>query len=215
MLNRLSTVVVSSTLALSLFIAVPAAQAVDYTLDKAHSSVGFKIRHMVVSKTAGSFKDYDVKITGYDAAKPEGAKIEAVIQTKSVDTANEKRDEHLRGADFFKVDQFPTMTYTSSKVTRAGDKKLKVEGTLTLLGVSKPVTLDVEEGGTLKDPWGLTRTGFTATTKINRKDFGMNYNTVLDNGGLALGEEVEITIEIEATQPTPGADKKGDKKKKK
>jgi len=185
-------------ISLVLFFGISATQAAEYALDKAHSQAGFKIRHFV-SKTAGQFTDYDFKLK-YDPANVEKSSVEATIQTKSVDTNNEKRDEHLRTADFFNVEKFPTMTFKSTGVKRIAPTKLQIDGTLTLLGVSKPVTLDVEEGGTLKDPWGVTRAGFMATTKINRKDFGMVFNKTLDTGGLMLGEEVEIAIDIEATQ---------------
>ncbi len=196
---------------LALVLGFSTAHGATYTLDKEHSSVGFKIRHLV-SKTAGQFKDYDVKLQ-YDAQKPETSSVEATIQTTSVDTSNVKRDEHLRGADFFNVAKFPTMTYKSTSVKRVAPNKLQVEGTLTMLGVSKPTTLDVEEGGVVKTPWGDTRAGFTASTKINRKDFGMAFNKVLDTGSLMLGEDVEITIEIEAadaskTPPVTPAKKK-------
>lgn len=174
------------------------AQAAEYAADPVHSQVGFQIRHLV-SKTRGYFKEYDVTLS-YDPAKPEASKVEAVIQTQGIDTNHEKRDNHLRSPDFFNVEKFPTMTYQSASAKRVAPNKLKVAGTLTLLGVSKPVTLDVEEGGVAKDPWGNTRAGFVATAKINRKDFGMVWNKALDAGGLLLGDDVEINLEIEAVQ---------------
>lgn len=198
---------------LALLLGLSNVHATDYVLDKEHSQVAFKIRHFV-AKTAGRFNDYDLKLS-YDPQKIEKASVEATIQTKSVNTNNDKRDEHLRGADFFNVEKFPTMTYKSTAIKRVAPNKLQAEGTLTLLGVSKPVMLDIEEGGVVKDPWGNTRAGFTATTKINRKDFGMTFNKTLDNGGLMLGEEVEISIDIEATEAAPKAAAKKDDKKKK
>jgi len=185
--------------------------AAEYVADHAHSTVGFRIRHLV-AKTSGNFTDYDFKLN-YDPAKAETAKVEATIRTKSINTQNEKRDEHLRNADFFHVEKYPTMTFVSSQVSRVAPNQLKVDGTLTMLGVSKPVTLNVEEGGVIKDPWGNTKAGFTATTTINRKDFGMVYNKVLDAGSLMLGEDVEITLEIEANQVQPAAAAPAKKKK--
>lgn len=187
-----------SILMSALLMSVSLAGAAEYTLDKTHAAVQFKVRHLV-SKVSGQFKDFDLKLA-YDPAKPEAAKVEATIQTKSVDTANEQRDAHLRGPDFFNVDKFPTMIYKSRSVKRVAPTKLRMEGDLTMLGVTKPVALDVEEGGVAKDPWGNTKAGFLASGKLNRKDFGMVWNKALDSGGMILGDDVEIIIEIEATQ---------------
>lgn len=175
-----------------------AVQAADYTVDLAHSQVGFSIRHLVAN-TRGQFTDYKATIA-YDPAKVEASKVKAEIQTKSIDTRNPDRDKHLRSADFFNVEKFPTITFDSTSVKRTAPNKLSVAGNFTMLGVTKPVTLEVEEGGIAKDPWGNTKAGFLATLKINRKDYGMVWNKALDSGSLILGDEVTINLEIEAQQ---------------
>ena len=171
------------------------AQAAVYDIDSSHSEVGFKVRHFV-AKTGGIFKKFSGKIE-FDEKKSESIKVDAVIETASVDTSNDKRDEHLRGADFFNVEKFPTMTFKSTGAKKGSDGKIQVMGDLTILGVTKPVTLDVSFAGVSPDSWGGLRSGFSASGKVNRKDFGMVYNSVLDNGGLMLGEDVDIMIEIE------------------
>ncbi len=177
---------------------VSGAEAAKYTIDTAHSSVGFKIRHLV-SQTRGGFNEFAGTID-FDEKKPEETKVEAVIQTASIDTANAKRDGHLRTADFFDVEKFPTITFKSAKVKAAGKGKYKMEGLLNMHGVEKPVTLDVVFGGGMKNKKGKLLAGFSAEGKINRKEFGITYNQVLDAGSLALGEEVSITLEIEAVE---------------
>ena len=170
----------------------------DYSIDPMHSNVGFRIRHMV-SQVKGQFTDFTGTFS-YDPAAPDKSSVEAVIQARSVNTNVEKRDEHLRSADFFDVAKFPTLTFKSSSVKSAGPGMLMATGTLTLHGVSKPAVLSIQGGDTVKDPWGGTRTGFTASTTINRKDFGMVWNKTLDNGGLLIGEDVKIEIEVEGVQ---------------
>lgn len=174
------------------------AQAAKFSIDAAHSSVGFKVRHLV-AKTAGRFERFSGTID-FVEGKPADWKVSAEIEVASINTDNSKRDEHLRGADFFNAEKNPKMTFTSTRVSDVKGKKAKLHGNLTLNGVTKPVVLDMEMMGTGKDPWGNMKAGFTATTKINRKDFGMNWNKTLDQGGVLLGEEIEIQIEIEAQQ---------------
>lgn len=179
-------------------LALPAfAFATTWTIDPEHSNVGFKVKHLMVSNVRGSFEKHTgiVEINDKDVTK---SKVEVSIETNSINTNVQKRDEHLRSADFFDVATFPTMTFVSKKVAKAGKDKLKVTGDLTLHGVTKQVVLDVE-GPTResKDPWGNIRKGATATTKINRKDFGLVWNTALETGGVAVGEEITITLEIE------------------
>jgi polyisoprenoid-binding protein YceI len=168
-----------------------------WTIDSDHSNIGFKVRHLMVSNVKGSFEKNTgtVEIDDKDITK---SKVEVSIDTNSINTNVAKRDEHLRSADFFDVAKYPTMTFVSKKVAKAGKDKLKVTGDLTLHGVTKTVVLDVEgPSKESKDPWGNFRKGATATTKINRKDFGLVYNAVLETGGVAVGEEVTITLEIE------------------
>jgi len=168
-----------------------------WTIDPDHSNVGFKVRHLMVSNVKGSFEKHTgtVEINDQDIAK---SKVEVKIDTSSINTNVKKRDEHLRGADFFDVAKYPTMTFVSKKVAANGNDKLTVTGDLTLHGVTKTVVLDVE-GPTKesKDPWGNIRKGATATTKINRKDFGLVWNSALETGGVAVGEEITINLEIE------------------
>jgi polyisoprenoid-binding protein YceI len=171
--------------------------ATTWTIDPDHSNVGFKVRHLMVSNVKGNFEKHTgvVEINDRDITK---SKIEVSIDTNSINTNVQKRDEHLRSADFFDVAKYPAMTFVSKKVAKAGKDKLKVTGDLTLHGITKQVVLDVE-GPTKesKDPWGNFRKGATATTKINRKDFGLVWNAALETGGVAVGEEITITLEIE------------------
>lgn len=187
--------------AAGLFAALPAFAA-EYTVDKDHSNVGFSIRHLV-SKVPGSFKDYEGTFQ-FDEKDLKNAKVQFTIKTASIDTANAKRDEHLRSADFFNAEKNPTITFVSKKVTGSG-KKFKIEGDMTMLGVTKPVTFNAEYMGAQKDPWGNMKAGFSASSKINRKDFGMVFNKVLDSGSLMLGEDVTIQLDIEAAQKVAAA----------
>ena len=174
-------------------------QATQWDMDVSHSSAHFSVRHMMVTNVRG-----EIRVTGgklsYDPGKPESATVEATLDAKSVDTREQKRDEHLRSADFLESEKFPTITFKSKRVKRDG-KKLDVIGDLTLHGVTKEVTLAVDEiHGPAKDPWGGTRVGATAKTKINRKDFGLGWNVALETGGILVGEDVNITIEAEFTK---------------
>ena len=187
--------------ALAVALLVPApTRAATWELDPAHSTIGFAIRHMMISTVRGQFRTFTGKATG-DPRTPDKAAIEASIDAASIDTANEKRDGHLKSPDFFDVAKFPTITFKSKTITAAGAGKAKVTGDLTMHGVTKEVVLEVE-GPTqvIKDPMGNTRAGAHATAKINRKDFGIAYNKALDGGGLMVGDEVEITIDVEAVQ---------------
>jgi len=168
-----------------------------WNIDPEHSNVGFKVRHMMVSNVKGNFDKHTgvVEIDDKDITK---SKVEVSIDTNSINTNMQKRDEHLRSAEFFDVAKFPKMTFVSRKVARAGKDKLKVTGDLTLHGVTKEVVLGIEgPSKESKDPWGNIRKGAMATTKINRKDFGLVWNAALETGGVAVGEEITITLEIE------------------
>ena len=177
-----------------------AAKAALWEIDSAHTSAQFAVRHLMVSTVRGSFS----KVSGtleYDGKDLATLKADVTIDVASVNTGIEKRDEHLRSADFFDVAKFPTMTFKSKKAEKAGEGKFKLTGDLTIHGVTKEVTLEVEgPAPVVKDPWGNTKTGATATVKINRTDFGLKWNAVLEAGGVAVGEEVSITIDIEAYQ---------------
>ena len=166
-----------------------------WNLDKDHTTLGFEVVHMVVSKTKGKFTEYSGTVE-MDAEKQEFKTFDAVIQTASVTTDHQKRDDHLRSADFFDVKTFPTMTYKMKSYTKSGDQYTAV-GDFTLLGVTKELILVGTFNGVAQDPWGNTRAGFTAEGTLNRKDFGMKFSKLLDNGGLMVGDEVKLKLEIE------------------
>ncbi len=192
-----------STLALALLLSLPVAaraEAVAWEADVAHSHIGFKVRHMMISNVKGEFAKYTVKVQA-DSKELAKATVEATIDVKSITTGNGKRDDHLRSPDFFDVAKHPTMVFKSKSVKKQGKDKLKVAGDLTIRGVTKPVTLDVSGlVGPIKDPWGNMKVGFQATTTINRKDFGLTWNKALEAGGLLVGNEVAITLDVELNQ---------------
>ena len=185
-----------SLLALSLaFATAVSAAPATWTIDPNHSEVAFSVRH-IFSRVPGNFG----KFTGtfvYDPQKPENSTVQADIDASSINTRNDKRDNHLRSEDFFYVEKFPTLTFQSTKVTATGDKKLKVDGNLTMRGVTKPVTLDVTFLGSGPTMGGESRSGFEAVTTVNRKDFGILWNKTLDQGGTLLGDDVEIKLNVE------------------
>lgn len=172
-----------------------AALAADYKVDADHSTVGFKVKHLF-SKVQGQFKKFQGTFS-YDPADVTQWKADAVIEAASIDTNVEKRDNHLRSKDFFETEKYPTITFKSTGAHDLSGDTAKVDGILSIHGVEKPVTLDVEIHGEGNDPWGNTRLGLTATAKINRKDFGLVWNQVLESGKLLVGEEVEIVLELE------------------
>ena len=170
------------------------AWAATYALDADHSTVSFKIRHLF-SKVQGTFDEFEGTFD-YEPGKPELWKAQATVQAASINTRVKKRDDHLRSKDFFEAETYPTLTFTSTKVTDVTETSAKLHGLLKMHGVEKPVVLDVQVLGVGKDPWGNTRAGFTATTRINRKDFGVTWNKAVEAGQL-LGDDVDITIEVE------------------
>src|SRR3989344_8574923 len=171
------------------------AQAATYKVDPDHSTVSFKIRHLF-SNVQGTFNKFEGTID-YEPWKPDTWKTSGTIDAASINTNVEQRDKHLRSTDFFEVEKYPTLVFKSGAVKEAAATTAKLEGVLTMHGVEKPVVLDVAIHGVGKDPWGNVRAGFTATTKINRKEFGLNWNETLETGQLLVGEEVMITIEAE------------------
>jgi polyisoprenoid-binding protein YceI len=181
--------------------AAPAVPAVTWTLDPNHTSVQFAVRHMMVSTVRGTFD----KVTGTveeDPADLGKSKVEATIDAASVDTRVDKRDQHLRSAEFLDVARYPTIVFRSKRAEKLGDGRWKLVGDLTLHGVTKEVTLDVEgPTPTIKDPMGNLRAGVHATTTIDRRDFGLVWNRVLEGGGAVVGDEVAIAIDAEATRP--------------
>ncbi len=168
--------------------------AATYALDTDHTTVSFKVRHLL-SNVQGNFRKFEGRFV-YDPDKPEAWQAEATIQAESVDTNVPERDKDLRSAHFFEVDKYPTLTFKSTGVTDVTPTSAKLHGLLTIHGVEKPVVLDLEILGVAKDPWGNVAAGFTATTKINRKDFGLTWNQALEAGGVLVGDEIVITLEV-------------------
>jgi polyisoprenoid-binding protein YceI len=170
-----------------------------YSIDPAHSEAGFTVRHMGFSKVRGSFEELEgtVRMAPGDLSTLEA---EATIQSQSITTRDEKRDTHLRSEDFFQVNDYPTITFKGTEVREVNGNDFKLVGELTMRGVTKTVELEGEYLGEGTDPWGGTRVAFEATTKVNRKEFGLNWNAVLETGGFLVSDEVEITLAIQAVQ---------------
>lgn len=189
--------------ATALVAAGPALAADTYVVDKSHSEALFKVRHLV-SRVTGRFNDFtgSVKV---DPAQPSAASVEFTIKAASIDTDNEQRDTHLRSQDFFWVEEHPEITFKSSSVKALGQDKYEVTGALTMRGVTKTVTLPVEFLGFTKDPWGNEKAGFALATTLDRKDFGIEWNKALDQGGYLLADEVAVEINLQAARPKPQA----------
>ncbi len=179
----------------------PALAADTYVIDVGHSNVGFSVRHFF-SKVPGQFTKYEGTIV-LDTQDMTRSSVNVSIDTASITTNIADRDKHLKSADFFDVEKFPKMTFASSKVTAVSATRLTVEGTLTIKGVSKPVTLDVDLLGSGPDAWGGYRGGFEARTKVNRQDYGVAWNKVMEGGGTMLGDDVEVTLNVEAIRQAP------------
>lgn len=187
------------TAASLLLVLASLARAEKWEIDVAHSSVGFSVRHMVVTKTHGKFNDFNGYID-FDGKNVEKGSVEITAQIASIDTDNKKRDDHLRSPDFFDAEKFRTMIFKSKKVIKGKGSEFKLEGDLTIKDVTKEVTFDCEFNGVINDPMGNTRAGFSATAKINRQDFNVKWSKSLDAGGLVVGDEVKINLEIEAVK---------------
>ena len=172
-----------------------------YSIDPSHSNIGFTVRHFF-SRVPGHFTKVEGTIT-YDTQDLAKSSVNVSIDTASIDTGEPKRDAHLKSPDFFDAEKFTKITFVSSKVTPAGPNKIKVDGTLTIRGVSKPVTLDVDLLGTGPDGWGGVRSGFEARTKINRQDYGVAWNKVVEGGGTVLSDDVDIVLNVEAVRQAP------------
>jgi len=180
-------------------------RAESYKIDPSHSEVGFTIRHMV-SNVRGRFNDFAGTVD-MDPKAPQKGSVEFSIKATSIDTGNADRDKHLRTADFFDVEKYPEITFKSDSVKPAGKNKYDVTGTLTMHGVSKKVTLPVTYLGEGKDPWGNTRAGFETGTKLDRKAYGIVWNKAIDNGGVLLGDDVNVSINLETVKAAPAAAK--------
>jgi polyisoprenoid-binding protein YceI len=197
------------TLAIAVLLAAApsAARAADYDIDSAHSGASFTVKHMMISTVRGELSGLKGVVSW---TKPDfsDAKIDVTIDAGTISTHEPDRDKHLKSPDFFDVAKFPTLTFKSTKVVKQGDK-VKISGDLTLHGVTKPVTFDAAAPSKeIKDPWGNTRVASTATTKINRKDYGLNWNKALEAGGVLVGEEVTIEVNLELVKK---ADKKAER----
>jgi hypothetical protein len=168
-----------------------------WNVDPSHSTVGFTARHLMITKVHGTFKTFSGSITV--GADPLQSSVEATVEMSSVHTGDDGRDGHLRTGDFFAVDKFPSMTLKSTGISSQGDRYL-MAADLTMKGVTKSVAFDLEFEGVSKDPWGNTKAGFTASAEINRKDWGLEYNAVLETGGVVIGEKVKISLDVQAVK---------------
>lgn len=182
---------------IALFFTISAgSQTTSWSFDKAHTNVRFSVDHMVISEVEGNFNQFDGTVWA-DKEDFSDLKAQFTIQTASVDTDQEKRDGHLKSADFFDVEKYPTITFTSKAIKKTGNGTFKLIGDFTMIGVTKEVELEVKHMGTIQDPWGNTKAGFKITGTLNRNDWGLKYNSVMDNGGMLIGEEVKIVCNVE------------------
>jgi polyisoprenoid-binding protein YceI len=167
-----------------------------WSLDMSHSEITFAVKHMMISTVRGKFNTFSGTID-FNEQDPALSTVDVSVDLASVDTRDEKRDGHLKSPDFFDVGNHPTMSFKSTSVQKISDNQAKVTGDLTIRGVTKPLTLDITYNGQAKSPWGMTSAGFSATGKLNRKAFGLEWNVALETGGVLVGEEVSIAIEAE------------------
>ena len=175
-----------------------------YIIDKAHSEATFQVRHLL-TRVRGRFSDFEGAID-YNEQHPEQSSVNVSITAASIDTSERDRDTHLRSADFFDVEKFPALTFTSRRITgKGGNQRFDVTGDLTIHGVTRPVTFDVTLLGKAKDPWGNERIAFEAETAINRKEYGLNWNAALETGGFLVGDEVKISLSVQAIPTALGA----------
>lgn len=178
---------------------LPATLTGNYKIDQTHSRIGFVARHAMVTKVRGSFNEFDG--SGYfDAEDPTRSRLELSIKAASIDTRNPDRDAHLRSNDFFSMDEYPEITFVSTKVERVSQDTYRVNGDLTVKGVTKPVSFDLEYTGDVVDPWGNTRVGFEGSATVNRKEWGVTWNVALEAGGVLVSENVTLEFEIAAVR---------------
>jgi polyisoprenoid-binding protein YceI len=170
-----------------------------WNIDATHSGINFSIRHMVVSKVRGRFTKYSGELT-LDDGDLTRSSVEAVIDAGSIDTGTAQRDAHLRSPDFFDVERFPELRFRSTRIEKLSDARYRVVGDLTIRDVTRELSLDVEYGGRAKDPWGNERVGFIAKASLDRKEFGLQWNQVLEAGGVLVGDRVDIELEVEAVR---------------
>ncbi len=172
------------------------AQTTKWVIDNSHTNINFRATHMVISKVTGHFDDYSATVL---SDKPDftDAKIDFSAKIASINTANEKRDEHLKSDDFFNAAEYPELTFKGKSLTKVSDNKYKLTGDLTIRNTTKTVELDVEYGGTVNDPWGQTRAGFEIRGKVDRFDYGLKWNAAIETGGLVVGKDIELIIHVE------------------
>jgi polyisoprenoid-binding protein YceI len=187
-----------AVLAAAMAVGSPALAAETYELDKAHSTVGFQVRH-IFTMVGGSFQDFSGTVR-IDRARPEASSVEFSIQAASIFTNESKRDEHLKSPDFFDTAKHPTITFKSTAVKPSANNVFEVTGDLTMRGVTRQVTLPVTFLGEARDPWGNEKVGFEIATVLNRKDFGINWNKALDQGGVLVGDEVKVQISVQGNK---------------
>lgn len=176
------------------------AMASELKVDSAHSSISFEVKHLVVATVHGSFTDFDGTIN-QDEKDMTKSTVNFTVKADSINTANAKRDEHLKSADFFDVQKFPEAKFVSTTVKKSGKDKYQLEGDLTIHGVTKKAKFDVHYLGKNKDPWGTEKTVFQASTEFDRKDFGLTWNKTLEKGGVLVGEKVKLIVELETAPP--------------
>ena len=177
---------------------IEAATTGAWEIDSTHTNVGFVVRHLMISNVRGRFTRFSG--IAQIGETPETSSVEVEIDAASIDTGVADRDAHLRSADFFDIERFPTLRYRSTRVERTGEDRFRVDGALTIRDVTRPVTLDVSHEGTITDPWSNSRAAFTARTEIDREEFGLTWNQVLETGGIAVGKRVKIEVEVEVVQ---------------
>ena len=174
-----------------------------WTIDFAHSHLQFSARHMMISKVRGEFERFSGSVN-FDDVNPQNTTVDITVDLDSINTREPQRDAHLRSADFFDIENHPTMTFKSKRVELIDDNRGKLVGDLSIRGITREVTLDVEYAGLATSPWGTTNAGFSASTTINRKDWGLNWNVALETGGWLVGEKVNIAIELELVKQPEG-----------
>jgi len=173
--------------------------ATTWQLDPTHSELGFKVKHLMITNIKGEFRNFSAEIDGEDFSK---AAISATIDTSSIFTNEDNRDAHLKNADFFDIDNHKEMTFKGSSLNKIDDENFELKGMLSIKGISKEIKLGVEYGGTSTDPWGNEKMGFSINGKINRSDYGLNFNAPLETGGFLLGEEVKISADLQFVKKT-------------
>lgn len=175
-----------------------------WQIDSAHSEINFTVRHMMISRVRGQFERFSGTVD-FNPDAPANSAVDVTVDINSINTREEQRDDHLRSPDFLDAENYPEMTFKSTRIEADSDTKGKLYGNLTIRGITKEVVLDVEYAGQAKSPWGTISAGFSANTRINRKDWGLTWNQALETGGVLVGEEIKIDIELELVQQAEAA----------